>query len=77
MTVQEKLRLLKDGYTKEQIEEIKLGEDAFLDTSYYAGKEFDALQMREIRLGMEQVLEVGIYANPRFDWLQMEDKARA
>ena len=45
MTVQEKLRLLKDGYTKEQIEEIKLGEDAFLDTSYYAGKEFDALQM--------------------------------
>ena len=73
MTVQEKLRLLKDGYTKEQIEEIKLGEDAFLDTSYYAGKEFDALQMREIRLGMEQGLEVGIYAKPRFDWLQMEE----
>ena len=73
MTVQEKLRLLKDGYTREQIEEIRLGEDAFLDTSYYSSREFAALQMKEIRLGMEQGLEVAIYAKPRFDWLQMEE----
>ncbi|MCR4654615.1 MAG: FapA family protein [Lachnospiraceae bacterium] len=72
MTVQEKLRLLKEGYNKEQITEIELGEKEFLDTSYYSSKEFMALQMKEIRLGMEQGLEVGIYAKPRFDWLQME-----
>ena len=72
MTVQEKLGLLKEGYTKEQVAEIQLGQEEFLDTSYYSSKEFIALQMREIRLGMEQGLEVEIYAKPRFDWLQME-----
>ncbi|HAG69989.1 MAG TPA: hypothetical protein DCL38_08450 [Lachnospiraceae bacterium] len=72
MTVQEKLRLLKEGYTKEQITELQLGEEAFLDVSYYSGKEFNALQMKEIRLGMEMGLDVTLYAKPRFDWLQME-----
>ncbi|MCR5789529.1 MAG: FapA family protein [Lachnospiraceae bacterium] len=73
MTVQEKLRLMKDGFTKEQVNEIQLGEEAYLDTSYYARKEFLPLQMKEIRLGMEMGLEIEIYARPDFDWLQMEE----
>ena len=71
MTVQEKLKLLKEGFTKEQVEEIRLGEEQFLDTSFYAKKEYLALQMKEIRLGMEHGLEIELYARPAFDWLQM------
>ncbi len=72
MTVQERLKLLKEGYNKEQIAEIELGEKDYLDTSFYSSKDFIALQMREIRLGMTEGLEVGIYAKPRFDCFQME-----
>ncbi len=72
MTVQEKLKLLKEGFTKEQIAEIQAGEEQYIDTSYYAKKEFIALQMKEIRLGMEEGLEIELYARPSFDWLQME-----
>ena len=71
MTVQEKLRLLKEGFTKEQVEELRLGEEQYLDTSFYADKSYLALQMKEIRLGMEHGVEIELYSKPAFDWLQM------
>ncbi|MCR5733017.1 MAG: FapA family protein [Lachnospiraceae bacterium] len=65
--------LLKQGFSKEQVEEIAKGEEDFLDTSVYAKKEFHALQMKEIREGIEEGLDVEIYARPDFDWLQMNE----
>ncbi|MCR4741017.1 MAG: FapA family protein [Lachnospiraceae bacterium] len=73
MDVKEKLLLLKQGFSKEQADEIEKGADGFLDTSLYAKKEFNVLQMKEIRLGMEEGLDAEIYARPDFDWLQMEE----
>ncbi|MCR5108224.1 MAG: FapA family protein [Lachnospiraceae bacterium] len=73
MDIKEKLLLLKEGFSKEQVEEISKGEASYLDTSIYAKKEFLSLQMKEIRVGMEEGLDVDIYARPDFDWLQMAE----
>lgn len=64
--------LKQDGFTKDQIDEIKAGIAQGLDVKYYAKREFLSIQMREIRLGLEKELPVKIYASPKYDWFQME-----
>ena len=73
MTRQEQQEYLNRGFTKDQVEEIKLGLEEGLDTEPYEDKGFFALQMREIRLGMMSDLPYEIYARKDFDWFQMEE----
>ncbi len=73
MTRQEQQQYLNNGFTKDQVEEIKLGLEEGLDIEPYEDKGFFALQMREIRLGLMEELPVEIYARKDFDWFQMEE----
>lgn len=73
MIPQERLSLMKDGYTQDQVEVIAAGEDAGLDVSVYRDKEFLAIQMEQIRLGLADNLPVWVYAKPEYDWFQMEE----
>ncbi len=73
MTEEESSKLKEEGYTKDQIEEIRLGQEAGLDVSAYARKEFYAIQMRQIRQGLALGLDVSQYASPSYDWFQMEE----
>ena len=73
MTTQEKYAYMRQGYTADQVEEIKLGLEEGLDVDVYVKKEFFALQMREIRLGLINDLPVEIYAKKEYDWFQMEE----
>lgn len=57
----------------DQIREIEAGEEAGLDVSVYAKKEFLAIQMREIRKGLKAGLDVSVYARPEYDWFQMKE----
>ena len=50
MTRQEQQAYYDRGFTKDQVEEIKLGLEEGLDVEPYDDKDFFALQMREIRL---------------------------
>lgn len=61
------------GFTMDQINEITEGEEAGLDVSVYAKRDFFAIQMRQIRLGLEEGLDVKLYAKPEYDWFQMEE----
>ncbi|MBR5406718.1 MAG: DUF342 domain-containing protein [Lachnospiraceae bacterium] len=72
MTRQEQQEYLNKGFTKDQVEEIKLGLEEGLDIEPYEDKDFFALQMREIRLGLMKELPVEVYARKDFDWFQME-----
>lgn len=45
-----------------QLAEIRLGEDAGIDTSIYAKPEYNWLQMEQLRLGLEQNMDVTAYA---------------
>lgn len=69
----EERKLLLDGFTHDQIREIKEGEGAGLDVSVYAKKEFMAIQMLEIRRGMQAGVAVRLYARPEYDWFQMAE----
>ena len=73
MTRQEQQAYYDKGFTKDQVEEIKLGLEEGLDIEPYENKDFFALQMREIRLGLMSELPVEIYARKDFDWFQMEE----
>lgn len=65
--------LVKQGFSADQIREIKEGQEAGLDVSVYAKKEYMAIQMRQIRMGMAEGLPVELYADTDFDWFQMEE----
>ena len=73
MTRQEQQQYLNKGFTKDQVEEIKLGLEEGLDIEIYEDKDFFALQMKEIRLGLMSEVPVEIYARKDFDWFQMEE----
>jgi uncharacterized protein (DUF342 family) len=73
MTDDERKRLAAEGYTIDQIDEIRLGEDAGLDVSVYEDKDYFAIQMRQIRQGLLDGVDVSRYADPKFDWFQMEE----
>ena len=63
----------KEGFSKDQIDEIEIGIQKGLKVSHYAKKEFLAIQMHQIRLGLEEKLAVNKYASIEYDWLQMEE----
>ena len=69
----EKDKIMTEDFEKDQINEIKLGALAGIDTSVYADKKYLAIQMRQIRLGLIEKLPVEIYASPEYDWFQMEE----
>lgn len=73
MTKQEQDSYLADGFTQDQVNEIKEGLDSGLDVSVYAKKEFLAIQMHQIRRGLQEELPVESYASADFDWFQMEE----
>ena len=73
MTRQEQQQYLDKGFTKDQVEEIKLGLEEGLDIEPYEDKDFFALQMKEIRLGLMSEIPVELYARKDFDWFQMEE----
>ncbi|MGN0437747.1 MAG: DUF342 domain-containing protein [Lachnospiraceae bacterium] len=66
-------QLESEGYTRNQIEEIKKGLNEGLDVSIYCKKEFLSIQMRQIRLGLSKGLDVLQYAKAEYDWFQMEE----
>ena len=73
MTSKERLELMKEGYTQDQVMMIVEGMDAGLDVSAYRNKDFLAFQMFQIREGLKEGLPVEHYAKPEFDWFQMEE----
>ena len=73
MTRQEQQQYLNQGFTRDQVEEIKLGLEDGLDIEPYEDKGFFALQMKEIRLGLMNEVPVELYARKDFDWFQMEE----
>lgn len=66
-------KLLLEGFTHDQIREIKEGEGLGLDVSIYAKREFLAIQMLEIRRGLQAGVPVKLYARPEYDWFQMAE----
>ena len=60
-------------YSDEQLEEIKKGKEAGLQTEIYENPEFLPIQMMQIRLGLEEGLPVEKYATITCDWFQMEE----
>lgn len=56
-------QLMNNGFTQDQIEEIKAGFDEGIDITAYANKDFLAIQMREIRFGLEQGLDVTYFCS--------------
>lgn len=66
-------QLEKQGFTRDQIQEIEEGLKDGLDVNLYAKKEFLSIQMRQIRLGLLDGLPAQRYARPEYDWFQMEE----
>lgn len=60
-------------FSRHQLEQIRLGKEAKIDTSYYENPEFNIMQMTQIRMGLEQKLDVSVYANPEYVSFQMEE----
>lgn len=60
-------------FTKDQLDEIRKGQNAGLNVSVYAKPDFYAIQMRQIRKGMMEGLPVEQYARTEYDWFQMEE----
>lgn len=63
-------------YTKNQLEQIALGEQEGLDTSCYADPSFNAMQMLQIRLGLKAGVAVEKYTDPAYVSFQMEEIRR-
>ncbi|MGN0312432.1 MAG: DUF342 domain-containing protein [Lachnospiraceae bacterium] len=66
-------QLEAQGFTKDQINEIRKGAEAGLNITVYAKKKFLSIQMQQIRLGLEKGLSVEEYAKTEYDWFQMEE----
>ena len=60
------LSKLEDLYTKQQIEQLKIGKSEGLDIRIYANPSISAESMKELRLGMKQGLNVRPLAHPDF-----------
>ena len=73
MTSEQREKLLKAGFTPGQVEEISKGQEAGVNVSVYANKEFLPIQMHQIRLGLMEHLPVEVYAKMEYDWFQMEE----
>lgn len=71
--MQERKKMLAQGYTLDQIHEIEQGQRDGLNPALYADRTYFAIQMRQIRLGLMEGLPVELYAKPDYDWFQMEE----
>lgn len=60
------------GFSPQQLYEIKLGLEHGIDVKKYADPKFTWLQMEQIRLGLEEGLEVSLYAQPNIPVDEME-----
>lgn len=60
-------------YSRHQLEQIKQGRDAGLNTSYYENPAFNIMQMTQIRMGLEEKLDVSLYAKVEYASFQMEE----
>ena len=63
----------KEGFTRNQLEEIRKGIEAGIDVSLYAQRGFLAIQMQQIRLGLMNGIKAEEYARVDYDWFQMEE----
>ena len=61
------IRLNKNKFEQNQLEQILIGLKQDLDVSIYAKPEYNLRQMELIRLGLKQGLDVSIYAKPEYD----------
>lgn len=73
MRIQTIAEYKRQGYSTDQLAEIREGLEHGVDVSVYADKEYFAIQMRQIRLGLEKGIDVSLYASKSFDWFQMEE----
>ena len=60
------LSRLEDLYTKQQIEQLKIGKSEGLDIRVYANPSISAEAMKELRLGMKQNINIKPLAHPDF-----------
>lgn len=63
----------KEGFTRNQLEEIRKGMEAGVDVTLYAKRGFLAIQMQQIRLGLMNGIKAEEYARMDYDWFQMEE----
>lgn len=66
-------RYRKQGFSNDQLNELKLGLEHEVNVEAYADKEYFAVQMRQIRFGLEEGLDVSLYNSHQYDWFQMEE----
>lgn len=65
--------LKSNGFSNEQIAEIKRGIENNIDVEKYANENVNWMQMREIRLGIMQDLDISVYNNPFYTSEQMRE----
>jgi len=62
----------EQGFTKDQLHQIKLGLSDNVDVDIYADPRFDAKQMGQIRMGLIDGVDVEEYMNPKYTWRKMK-----
>lgn len=62
---------VKNPFTKEQMEQLKLGMEHGVDIKIYGNPALSAAQMKELRTGLESGLPVKLYAFPDYDLKSM------
>lgn len=66
-----KAETTKNPFTKEQMEQLRVGREHGVDIRVYGNPELSADQMRELRIGLESGLPVKLYAFPDYDLKSM------
>lgn len=63
----------KQGFDRDQLEELRLGLLHGVKVEAYADREYFAVQMRQLRFGLEEGLDISLYNSREYDWFQMEE----
>lgn len=69
----ELFKYINQGFSKREVEQIRLGLKKGLDVSKYANPKFNWSQMAQIRWGLEAGIDVKEYADPKIHWSEMEE----
>lgn len=67
----DKVKMLEEMYTKEQLKELQLGKEHGVNIKVYSNPRFTPEQMRILREALEEGLPAKIIANPDYDSLAM------
>lgn len=59
-------------YSVEQMKQLRLGAEKWIDIKAYANPKLNPLQMEQIRLGLIDSINVYAYNNPNIHWKTME-----